>query len=217
MSEQAGEPGPAPSSGASAPAASRRERRRERNRAALLAAARRCFRRQGYLATTVSDITDEADVAHGTFYSYFSDKGEIFGRIVDELLEDLLAAVHDVGSADTIRERLEAGLGALFRRCHEERGIVRALRQAGHVHAGHERAWAGFRDRLRELAARDLGWLSRNHYTKPIQVDLVATVVTRMVEGVALEIVDADAPDVDGLVVTTADLYYDAVFGPATR
>lgn len=195
----------------------RRRRRRERNRAALLAAARHCFRRKGFVATTISDITEQADVAHGTFYSYFVTKDEVFTEIVDELLDDLLTAVHDVGPEQSIRSRLESGLGALFHRGHEEREIVLALHQASHLHAEYEEKWRLFRDRLRELVSQDLDWLSKRHYTKPMRVDLVAAVIVRMVEGVLLDIVGTPTPDVDGFVTTTVDLYYDAVFRPVSH
>jgi AcrR family transcriptional regulator len=62
----------------------------ERNRAALLAAARRVFERDGFVAARITDIADEAGVAHGCFYSHFPGKDEIFAAVVAEVSEEML-------------------------------------------------------------------------------------------------------------------------------
>ena len=61
-----------------------------RTRAALVKAARALFERKGYLDTNVGDIAKRARVAHGTFYTYFSSKEEIFGEVADELAHQLV-------------------------------------------------------------------------------------------------------------------------------
>lgn len=49
----------------------RNERRRQRTRDTILEAADQVFRRKGVNSATVNDITDEADVAYGSFYNHF--------------------------------------------------------------------------------------------------------------------------------------------------
>jgi AcrR family transcriptional regulator len=61
-----------------------------RTRAALVKAARALFERQGYLDTNVGDIAKKARVAHGTFYTYFASKEEIFAEVADDLQHQLL-------------------------------------------------------------------------------------------------------------------------------
>lgn len=61
-----------------------------RTRAALVKAARALFERQGYLDTSVGDISKRARVAHGTFYTYFNSKEEVFAEVADVLQADLL-------------------------------------------------------------------------------------------------------------------------------
>jgi AcrR family transcriptional regulator len=66
-----------------------------RTRATLVKAARALFERQGYLDTNVGDIAKRARVAHGTFYTYFSSKEEIFAEVSEELQHQLLAVAED--------------------------------------------------------------------------------------------------------------------------
>jgi AcrR family transcriptional regulator len=59
-----------------------------RTRSTLVKAARSLFEKHGYLDTNVGDIAERARVAHGTFYTYFSSKEEIFAEVADSLLQD---------------------------------------------------------------------------------------------------------------------------------
>lgn len=66
---------------------------KETRRQQLLDAAICVFARKGYLETSIDDIINEAEVARGTFYLYFSGKKEIFLAIIDhyfELLSELV-------------------------------------------------------------------------------------------------------------------------------
>src|SRR4029453_3038297 len=56
---------------------SRHGRRRQRTRGRLVEAARRVIGRRGVEATTILDITREADVGFGTVYNYFDSKEAI--------------------------------------------------------------------------------------------------------------------------------------------
>lgn len=61
-----------------------------RTRNALIAAAREVFERDGYLDARISDICGTAEVATGSFYTYFDSKDEVFGAVVDEVQEAML-------------------------------------------------------------------------------------------------------------------------------
>jgi len=55
----------------------------------LVRAAREVFSRDGFVDARIADIADEAGVAHGTFYSYFESKEQIFRAVIHELELDL--------------------------------------------------------------------------------------------------------------------------------
>jgi len=61
-----------------------REERSERSRRQVLDAALQLFSRQGYRATTVRDIADQAGVSTGNVYHHFPDKETIFRTLLEE-------------------------------------------------------------------------------------------------------------------------------------
>jgi AcrR family transcriptional regulator len=67
-----------------------RSQRGHRTRAALVAAARTVFERDGFLDARITDIAKEAGVAAGSFYTYFDSKEEIFRAVVEAVQEDWL-------------------------------------------------------------------------------------------------------------------------------
>jgi AcrR family transcriptional regulator len=68
-------------------------RKGERTRARILAAAEKVFAEAGYSAARVADIAEAAKVAHGTFYTYFDSKRDIFKALADEVTDEIFAAV----------------------------------------------------------------------------------------------------------------------------
>ena len=57
----------------------------------LMDAAVRVFADKGIAKTTVSDITDSAGVAKGTFYLYFDSKELLIGALKERLVDEILA------------------------------------------------------------------------------------------------------------------------------
>src|SRR5580704_15492577 len=70
-----------------APTINRNDRRRQRTRETILAAADRVFRRKGVDAATVNDVTEDADVAYGTFYNHFKTMDEVVAALAAETLQ----------------------------------------------------------------------------------------------------------------------------------
>jgi AcrR family transcriptional regulator len=73
------------------------ERRRE-----LIACAQKLFYSKGYERTTVGDIVDELGVAKGTFYYYFGSKLAILEAMVDELVGQSVALLHEIVADETL-------------------------------------------------------------------------------------------------------------------
>jgi TetR/AcrR family fatty acid metabolism transcriptional regulator len=78
-------------------------------RRVILDAAVRVFARQGFHTCRVSDIADEAGVAYGLVYHYFSSKETILDTLFLESWDVMLAAIDEAEASDqTPREKLRA-------------------------------------------------------------------------------------------------------------
>ncbi|GAA1548504.1 TetR/AcrR family transcriptional regulator [Actinomadura kijaniata] len=137
-----------------------------RTRQALITAAREVFERDGYLDARISDITGTAGVASGSFYTYFTDKEEIFAAVVEQVNEEMLhphlrertgitdpRLLIDAANREYLRSyRRNARLMALFeqvaqidenfRRLRVERGDAFVQRNARMIRALQERGEA---------------------------------------------------------------------------
>ena len=95
-------PGGQPGSPIAVATASQRQRRvngpvtgkGQARKAHLLAAARTVFERRGFLDTRVADIVAEANVAQGTFYTYFDSKEAVFRAVAQDVIDSMLASLH---------------------------------------------------------------------------------------------------------------------------
>ncbi len=67
-------------------ATTRSDRRKARTAAAILDAAERLFVERGFAATTMEDLSTEADVAIGSIYAHFGSKDGVYGALVERAL-----------------------------------------------------------------------------------------------------------------------------------
>ncbi|MGI9053914.1 MAG: TetR/AcrR family transcriptional regulator [Ilumatobacteraceae bacterium] len=103
-----------------------------RTRAALVKAARGLFERHGYVETSVGDIAKRARVAHGTFYTYFQSKEEIFAEVADALQADLLRAAEaepHLPAGSPLSERIERANRGYLRGYEENARMMGVLEQ----------------------------------------------------------------------------------------
>lgn len=104
--------------------------------AALKAAARRVFARQGYVSAKITDITREAGRAAGSFYNHFASKEDL----LEALLADMLAEADENVAADSEhsedlgdRAAVRWHVAALWRFQRRHLAELTALRQAAMI------------------------------------------------------------------------------------
>jgi len=103
------DPGPDPGDGTvvraeGSPSLPTTERGR-RMRTRLLVAAREVFERDGFLDARVTDISAAAGAAHGSFYTYFGSKTEVFRALVAATMDELYASLGTDASGSDRRRR----------------------------------------------------------------------------------------------------------------
>lgn len=126
---------------------------RDARRDQILAAAKRCFVRNGFHETSMQDLFAEADLSAGAVYRYFASKDDVIVAIAEANLRDVLELIHTF-AADPRREGLGATIAAILE-------LVRARHADDHFGALTLLAWSEVlrNPRLHERFAQSLSQL----------------------------------------------------------
>lgn len=73
---------------------------RDARRDQILSAARRCFLRDGFHATSMQDLFAEAGLSSGAVYGYFASKDDVIIAIAEDNVRHVVAVIHDVASGE---------------------------------------------------------------------------------------------------------------------
>lgn len=88
------------------------EDKKDLKRKAILKAAANVFSKKGYIDASIKDITNEASISVGSFYSYFSNKEEVLIQIFEEISNMSMEAASESSkiSNDNIIEQFTSAM-----------------------------------------------------------------------------------------------------------
>ena len=97
------------------PSGGLRERKKARTRAEIQGHALRLFHQQGYEATTVTQIIEEAEVSESTFFRYFPTKADVvlFDGMDAMIVDAVRDQPHELGEIQALRVALRTVFGRL--------------------------------------------------------------------------------------------------------
>ncbi|NIB40968.1 TetR/AcrR family transcriptional regulator [Pseudomaricurvus alkylphenolicus] len=122
-------------SSTTAPTANRQTRRKQKTRIKLLEAASEVFLDKGIENTTVTDITNAADVAYGTFYNYFDSVGDVVPVVAEALLKKNNEDIKELQQQyDDPVTRIAIGINLLFKKVMMD-AAIQWLTQKPHIMA----------------------------------------------------------------------------------
>jgi AcrR family transcriptional regulator len=117
-------------------ASTRSERQRLRTRRLLLDAGRTLIAAKGVAGLRIQEITEEADVALGSFYNYFDSKERFLEAVITESLSDLAAAIITNIDDDTDPAEVVALANLrVIRLAYDEPDFARLIVNIGHSEA----------------------------------------------------------------------------------
>jgi len=186
-----------------------------RNRRALVRAARVIFERDGFVSARITDIAEEAGVAHGSFYSHFPDKRAAFAAVLDEVQEEMLQpgatpTRHGSDPAEVIERTNRAYLEAYQRNAR----LMVLLEQVATVDEDFLQLRMRRTDAFVERNARAIRRLQRAGQADPeLDPSLASLAISAMVSRTAYATlgVGEEAIDLDRLVATLNRLWTNAL------
>jgi AcrR family transcriptional regulator len=151
--------------------------RNEQTRQALLEAGSSLLREVGYARTSVAQITQRANRAHGTFYLHFENKRDLMSVLLDEMAEEGRQHAREIWRAAPGVTGLWMTLREFFARITPERSLWLLLEE---VIALEEEA-APLRSRLRHLYVepilKGLRGNSDARVSRPVNLELLADIL----------------------------------------
>ena len=119
--------------GGAAPAPRVLSRKGRQTRSRLLAAAKEIFEEDGFLGARISDIAERAGLSHGSFYTYFDSKEEVFREVALAVEDELGSPVGEVilapGSTAPPYERIRVAMRKHLETYRREARIMGVIEQ----------------------------------------------------------------------------------------
>jgi AcrR family transcriptional regulator len=182
----------------------------------LLIAAREVFEAKGYQATTVGAITARANCAHGTFYLYFRNKEDAFGRVIADIIHRMYAQAAGPAASDPYAA-LHQVIHGYLQIFAEHAPLMRCIHEGMLRSKSIEEIWLGLRRPFIELISRVLDRLVDAGDLRPLDTVLAANALGSMVEWTSFtHFVLGEPPvtstSIDDLATTLTDLWWHAVY-----
>lgn len=186
-----------------------------RTRAALIAAARKVFERDGYLDAKLTDITKAARCATGSFYTYFANKDEIFAAVLEQAQQDMMhPGMGRVSDNDDPYAVLEASNRAYLEAYRRNAKLMGLLEQVAQVDADFRTFRTRRADAFIRRNAAGIADLQARGYADPDVDPLLASwALSGMVSRLAYSALVLDEMEVDfeALVSTVTRLWANAL------
>lgn len=153
----------------------------EDRKAVILECAKRLFSKNGYFATQISDIIEEAGIARGTVYQYFKNKDDIFITLLEDYYAKWEKVMEEIdGELDlaniTARHYLEYRIRKNLKFFADDRDLCNILLRMGLGLPGHlEGVVRRFESRILNVTIKDFELGQRNGHVKPgLDLELAA-------------------------------------------
>lgn len=166
----------------------------------ILDAALRCLGRDGYAATSLARVADEAGVSKRMILYYFDSREELFVQLTRSIGERLVAQLREaIGGLEDPGEVTEAGFGIMWQAITADRALLIALFGVT-IEAVTDSALAEaageLRESIRELLRKQLETARARGRRIVIDDDVAVTMMTAGFYGLAAEwLQSGDTPE----------------------
>lgn len=187
----------------------------KRTKAALVRAARDVFEQRGFLDARITDISNAAGLAHGSFYGYFDSKEAIFREVLRAVVGDIFDTARRQGERlpDPV-QAIEAANRRFLEGWAKNARILAILHQVATFNDEFRSLWRDIRRLFVDRAERGLRSLQEQNLIDPtLDPHVAAAALGGMVENFAVVwLVEGEPFDAD-LVVTTLTTFWARAIG----
>jgi AcrR family transcriptional regulator len=156
----------------------------------ILNAARSLFARKGFTGTTMDDIAEEAGLAKGTLYLYFSSKQDIYLKALQVAVASLIEQTDkEMASCRTIQEKIRAYVVSRLKYAEENRDFCKIyLQEVGScIHpATVNKEYRNFDQRRTQALKQVLKEARQRGEIRSIRLEAAAAIILDMTRGLIM-------------------------------
>lgn len=185
-----------------------------RTRTKLIEAARTVFERDGFLDARLLDITTEAQISAGSFYTYFESKEEILAAVLAEVEEEMLhPAIEAVPMGDDPISVIRSSNRAYLESYKRNAKFMRLLNQVASIDDGFRELRRLRGEAFTQRNAHSIAELQKAGIADPeVDAYLAASFLSGMVGRAAFSrFVQGEDWDIDAMVETLTTLWANAL------
>jgi AcrR family transcriptional regulator len=101
------------------------DRIRQASKEKIRATAMELFIKQGYYATSISDIAKQAGISKGLLYNYYTGKEELLSEMVEARIKEVVEVMEEAFTLNTPREQLEHIINGAIDNIHQKPEVHR--------------------------------------------------------------------------------------------
>ncbi|MEW5548415.1 TetR/AcrR family transcriptional regulator [Peribacillus frigoritolerans] len=101
------------------------DRIRQASKEKIRAAAMELFMKQGYYATSISDIAKQGGISKGLLYNYYKGKEELLSEMVEARIKEVVEVMEEAFTLNTPREQLEHIINGAIDNIHQKPEVHR--------------------------------------------------------------------------------------------
>lgn len=101
------------------------DRIRQASKEKIRAAAMVLFIKQGYYATSISDIAKQVGISKGLLYNYYKGKEELLSEMVEARIKEVVEVMEEAFTLNTPREQLEHIINGAIDNIHQKPEVHR--------------------------------------------------------------------------------------------
>ncbi|MDH6279848.1 TetR/AcrR family transcriptional regulator [Prescottella agglutinans] len=177
-------------------------------RTLIVAAARDVFIDRGFFDTRITDITEAAGVASGSFYTYFDSKELVFEAMLDELDAAIMPAPWS--PVDGVREWVRANARHYLEQFASHASFWRRVEQAALGNRSISRMLAARREvYVAQVRATICAWVDAGLVAPGVSADVTALALVATTEQCAFQwfVLEDGMPAIDSAVNQLTDLW----------
>ncbi len=173
------------------------------------------FLSEGYSKTTISKISEQANVGYGTVYSHFKGKDDILNKVVDNVLDDFYTyALIDFAPESFVdaRKIFYDLMTTCFQLADRHRPIMKvyqeALGQSEHIYVH----WNTVKENFIKKAAESIKFAQDAGLAKKFDYQLGAKAYILLIDRFIWEVVNENETDLERLSTMLTDMVFQGFF-----